>query len=200
MLYVIGYGELDKVPDDAIIINTTSRSKTWSKGLSPFFLGPCEMYNGLIAKNVECGYQFSKIYTEHVDLNGNIKPEYYEWRNNGYNLDKAVRYPMGKGRKPLYSFWDGKKLDYIDNRKQIYLPLYSKAVVKSDAFKQLKELYLTTDKDIYLQDFDGYLFPTKNCNSFKQVINNPNKKCGHAFIIWLLLQRIKPNRTTDNLF
>jgi hypothetical protein len=63
---------------------------------------------------------------------------------------------MGRNRKPLYSYWDGQKLDYIEARKKIYIPLYSRGVIKTDAFKQLLELYKTTDKDIYLVDFDGY--------------------------------------------
>jgi hypothetical protein len=33
-------------------INTTSRSGNWSKGLSPFFLGPVDLYGGHTAKNV----------------------------------------------------------------------------------------------------------------------------------------------------
>jgi len=35
-----------KLPEDAIIINTTSRSSNWSRGLSPFFLGPIYLYDG----------------------------------------------------------------------------------------------------------------------------------------------------------
>ena len=45
----------DKFPDDDYqIINTTSRSTNWSKGLSPFFLGPCEL-GEIKSKNVENG-------------------------------------------------------------------------------------------------------------------------------------------------
>jgi len=31
---------------------------------------------------------------------------------------------MGRGVKPLYSLWDGKKLGYIEARIAIYDPLY----------------------------------------------------------------------------
>lgn len=42
-----------KAPDGATVINTTSRSTAWSSGLSPFFLGPVDLYWGHVAKNVE---------------------------------------------------------------------------------------------------------------------------------------------------
>jgi hypothetical protein len=50
MLYICG--PRDK-PKNEIIINTTSRSNNWSRGLSPFFLGAVELYGDYIAKNVE---------------------------------------------------------------------------------------------------------------------------------------------------
>lgn len=53
-VYVVSFQ--DNIPQDtppAVIINTTSRSKNWSRELSPFVLGPVDLYAGLIAKNVE---------------------------------------------------------------------------------------------------------------------------------------------------
>ena len=67
-VFVTGFNE--KVPSDAVIVNTTSRSNDWSKGLSPFFLGPVDLYAGLSAKNVENAWQFAKVYPQHVDING----------------------------------------------------------------------------------------------------------------------------------
>ncbi len=34
-------------------INTTSRSKTWNRGLSPFFCGPVDLYSGFVEQVVE---------------------------------------------------------------------------------------------------------------------------------------------------
>lgn len=51
MIYVIG--PQNKAPDDAVVINTTSRSANWSKGLSPFFLGPVKLYGDYVSQNVE---------------------------------------------------------------------------------------------------------------------------------------------------
>jgi hypothetical protein len=93
---------------------------------------------------------------------------------------------MGKGRSPEYSYWDGKKLDYINARKKIYIPIYSRSVVKSDAFKKLLDLYEKEERDIYLMDFDGYNHIKMN-KSMDQVINDPKMKMGHAFVIHALL-------------
>eukprot|EP00455_Lapot_gusevi_P004593 TRINITY_DN11892_c0_g3_i3.p2 TRINITY_DN11892_c0_g3~~TRINITY_DN11892_c0_g3_i3.p2 ORF type:complete len:114 (-),score=12.54 TRINITY_DN11892_c0_g3_i3:137-478(-) len=50
-----------------VIVNTTSSSKTWSKGLSPFFVGPIPLYDEFVAQNMENAWQYSKVYSCHVD-------------------------------------------------------------------------------------------------------------------------------------
>lgn len=45
-----------------------------------------------------------------------------------------MRFPRGRGAKPLYSYWNGKKMSYIEARHQIYAPLYSNAVEKTIAY------------------------------------------------------------------
>ncbi len=189
MLYVVGYR--DKVPDNSIVVNTTSKSKNWSKGLSPFFLPVEHLYNNHSAFNVENAWQFSKVYQEHLDSNGNITPEYFKWAQEGWDSKEAFRYPMGKGRTPLFSYWDGNRYDYITARKKIYAPIYSRAVQKTFAYSRLKTLYensIQQKVDIYLLDFDGYNH-IKEGLSFFDVINNPNRKMGHAFVLWYLLTK-----------
>lgn len=166
-------------------IDTTSRSKTWSRGLSPFFLGPCQLYDGYVARNVENAWQYSKVYAGHVDSEENPSQSYFDWAQAGWSRTRADRYPMGKGAKPLYSWWDGKKLDYVSARKKIYIPLYASAVLKSEAFAQLKKLYNETGH-IRLRDFDAYDYRAMG-QSLKDAMNNPVKKMGHAFVLALLL-------------
>lgn len=55
-LYVIGYKDLKWV-DEQRVINTTSHSNNFSKGLSPFNLGPVFLYNGYQSRNVENAWQ-----------------------------------------------------------------------------------------------------------------------------------------------
>ena len=96
---------------------------------------------------------------------------------------------MGKGLKPLYSYWkigdNYYKLDYIQARKLIYIPLYAKAVVKTDGFARLQDL-LKQGYNLALSDFDGYDNEFLNMN-IKQVVENPKKPMGHAFVLKMLL-------------
>lgn len=189
-LFVEAYKHRLDLPYDAIIIDTTSRSGSWTRGFSPFIIPGGHLYGNYYAKNVENAYQFSKCYSDFVDDDGNPSPEYFKWAEKGWNSSYAHRYPMGPKVKPLYSYWDGKKYNYVEARKKIYIPLYSRGCVKTEAFKKLLDIYRTTDKDIYLIDFDGYNHKEKGM-SLVDVANHPTKSMGHAFCVYDLLQRYK---------
>lgn len=182
---VIGFNDLKKYNVNHII-NTTSKSTNWTKGLSPFYVGPIPLYGGQVAKNVENAWQFAKVYSQHVDAQQNPTNDYFNWAKKGWQDTYAHRYPMGKGAIPLYSYWDGNKYGYIEARKKIYAPLYAKAVVKTKAFEQLVDLYLSGDT-FALLDFDGYDYLSLGM-SLKDVANNPTKKMGHAFVLAELLE------------
>ena len=173
-------------PENAEIVDTTSRSTNWSKGLSPFFLGPCPLYDNFIAKNVENAWQFSKVYSHHVGKDGNPTSDWWQWAVNGWSDDYAHRYPMGKGAVPLYSVWNHEKLGYIEARKAIYAPVYARAVQNTEAFKQLQELY-GSSKELVLLDFDGYDYLAAGM-SLTDVLNDPKRKMGHAFVLAALLE------------
>lgn len=182
MKNIIVYGPNDKnIPINAMRINTTSHSNDWSRGLSPFFLGPIWLYGNNSARIFENAYQYSKVYSIHTDALGNPSNEYFEWAKNGWNSNRAIRYPMGKGIKPKYMFWDDKKYNYVEGRINVYFPLYRDAVRKTEAFKILKQKYLNND-EIYLFDFDGYME-----NGLSKVILNSNKSMGHAFVLKSML-------------
>jgi hypothetical protein len=183
LITVIGYR--DPRPTDIPMIETTSHSKNWSRGLSPFFLGPCTLYNNYWSYTVENAWQYSKVYKEHMFM-GELSPDYFHWAIAGWSNPRANRYPMGKGAKPEFSFWDGKKYKYIEARKNIYIPLYSEAVKKSDAFKQLVIVY-KENKDICLLDFDGYNHLGLGM-TLEDVVENPNRTMGHAFVLAMLLE------------
>jgi hypothetical protein len=184
MIHIIGPGH--KAPAGAVEINTTSRSSNWSRELSPFFLGPVDLYGGYRSLNVENAWQFSKVYGYYLEEDGSIGERYFKWAQDGWNDKKAHRYPMGKGIVPLYSYWDRKLLTYVEARKEIYIPLYAGAVQKTYAFEKLKKMH-EEGANLYLWDFDGY--DHKVCNlSYDQVINNSDRKMGHAFVIAMLLE------------
>lgn len=185
-------GPKDPVDPDAI--NTTSRSSSWSRGLSPFFLGPVPLYTGSVvpeATNVENGWQFSKVYPIHISDNGDPTEAYFTWARAGWRAPRAFRYPMGKGARPEYSWWGGEKLPYLEARKRIYFPMYARAVVKSSAFKTLLEEYRARGH-ITLWDFDGYDHRALGM-TFDDVLACPTRTMGHAFILAMMLERFADN-------
>jgi hypothetical protein len=171
-------------------INTTSHSNDWSKGLSPFYLGPVWLYATYSAKSVENAWQYCKVYPQHVGPDGKPTKEYFDWAKAGWRDNYAHRYPMGKGAIPLYSYWAGKQLGYIEARKQIYAPLYADAVLKSEAYRRLEELYQTQER-LVLWDFDGYDY-LKLGKSLTEVMDDPSMKMGHAFVLAMLLTGERP--------
>jgi hypothetical protein len=183
MIYIIGPKDKGMYPN---IINTTSRATKWSRKLSPFLLGPVTLYDDYEAQNVENGWQYSKLYAEYADGKGEPTADYWKWAEQGWAQSVARRYPMGKGKKPLCSLWKGEKLTYIEARKKIYIPMYAEAVKDTETFKHLKNAYMTLG-DITLWDFDGYDFRAMKRN-YDDVINDPEKKVGHSFVLAMLLE------------
>jgi len=182
MIFVCG--PQTRIPTGVEIINVTSHSKDFGVSLSPFHLGPVKLYDGYVSINVENAWQYAKVYGRHVK-DGEPVPEYFEWAKQGWDNPRAVRYPMGKGAVPQYSYWAGKKLGYVEARKIIYYPLYERAARNSGAFDKLKEKYEELNKsfrDLWLWDFDGF-----NHREFgmtlQDVVNRPERKMGHAFVL-----------------
>ena len=96
--------------------------------------------------------------------NNRLLPDYFEWRNQGFQNKYAIRYPAGYSRKDKVLFAvkesnlkeflnEEDKLDYIQSRKEIYLPEYCKSVRKSPYFQELKEMM--EKEDIIITECDG---------------------------------------------
>lgn len=184
---VIVIGPRDKRPPKGeVVINTTSRSNDFGKELSPFFLGPVRLYDGIESKNVENAWQYSKVYAEHVGEDGLPTDRWATWAYNGFRKQRADRYPMGKGAVPEFSFWREEKLSYIEARRRIYIPLYAKSVKNTEAFAKLRRLYRELDT-LYLWDFDGYDHRAKGL-TLLEVMNRPDLKMGHGFVLAMMLQ------------
>ena len=168
-----------KIPSGYKVIDTTSSSGEFRE-LSPFVL-PAPP-----AKNLENLWQFSKVYKKQImPIDGYPDASWYKWRDAGYDNDRAIRYPMGKGAIPEYSLWDGEKLSYINARKIIYAPEYARNVAKTNSFSRLQAVYLTTP-NLVLLDYDAYDHQSLGM-SLKDVMNNPTKKMGHAFVLMMML-------------
>lgn len=133
---------------------------------------------------MENAWQYSKVYKKHISENGWPNEAWKAWAKLGFENTKAVRYPMGRGAVPEFSYWNGERFSYTEARKHIYLPLYMAAVNK-DAFLELCKLYETYRK-LFLWDFDGYNRKFFNMSP-DDVLNSPDRKMGHAFVIERML-------------
>lgn len=166
-------------------VNCTSTGK---KQLSPFYLGPCSLYDDRASLRMENAWQYSKVFAQHVGKDGNPTKEYFDWAAAGWASRKAVRHPMGKGTKPVFYWWDGEKLDRINARKRIYIPLYSERVVKTQCFSELQSKWEDVQshegRTLYLMDFDAYPYEDM---TFSEVLNNSEKSMGHGFVLAMLL-------------
>src|SRR5690606_35543586 len=119
------------------------------------------------------------------DENGDPTDEYFKWAQIGFLTQKGIRYPLGKDAKPLYSYWNGEKLNHIQARKKIYIPAYTAAVGKTQAFEQLITFY-KQKKNIELWDFDGYDHDAEGM-TLEDVIINSSRSFGHAFVLKMML-------------
>lgn len=199
---IIVYGERDEIPENSLIVNPTSRSRDeWSKALSPFFLGPIPLYGtNKPAHNLENAWQYAKVYQEHArsakipDAPPEKQPPpsaaYFAWAKAGWDDVKPQRFPMGRGAIPLYSYWNGEQLGYVEARHKIYAPLYAAAVEKTDAWVRMKNLYEKAKREgrtLAIFDFDGH--NSLEClGSYEQVFYNHQMKMGHGFVLAMMLE------------
>lgn len=171
-------------PYRGIEIDTTLNSGKFRE-LSPFVLGPIKTYiPGIYSQNFENLWQFSKVYKEHLE-GGEPGFKWRWWRNEGWENPIAIRYPMGKGRKPEYSYWNGEHLGYIEARKKIYAPIYAEYVAGTKSYRILEGIY-QSGTTLVLKDYDAYDH-LKLGMTLVDVINNPDKKMGHAFVLAMML-------------
>lgn len=197
-IVVVGPKDRRKTLAGEQLVNTTSHaSNDWQRGLSPFFLGPCPLYDGRAAMRMENAWQFSKVFQAHADSDGMPLESYWKWAEAGWRSEFAHRYPMGKGSKPLYLLWEGERLGYVEGRLRVYWKLYRDAVRLSPAFEQLKALH-ASGVQLVLFDFDGYDHEAMGMR-LGQVLLNDTRPMGHAFVLKSMLLFGEKVEATDVL-
>lgn len=202
-----GKGSLESQLDEAakglefVRIDCTSNNPdpVMSQGLSPFYLGPVACYDGLVSQTFEYAWQCAKVYPWMMTPDGNPSERYFAWRDamwgkKDFASKIDIRFPAGKGnvRKCRYAWWkvDGEfqKLNYISARKHIYIPLYARTVVRTEAYSRLVALR-NSGKNLMLIDFDGYNLHHPHYGlSYNDIIHCPILKMGHGFVLAMLLE------------
>jgi hypothetical protein len=155
-------------------------------GINPFLIGPCAMYDGHTAMVMENAWQYSKVYKEHADQHGNPTDRYWQWARAGWANPTSVRYPMGRGRAPLYCLWEGDRLGYVESRKRIYGPLFVRAAQQTESYARLREIHEECEH-LYIRDWDGWNMQRHGMTSLTQIINQTRRKMGHGFFLKAML-------------
>lgn len=155
----------------------------------------------------------------HIDDNGNLTDEYWKWRMSGKNNPEPVRAPVGwkhlkncvfalEKDEPIS---DGNpKLNYIEARYKIYLPIYMNAVIKEPKFRDLRNRWLNGE-NLLIIEVDGPHQESLNYYKDKYqvgddfiendsveatetnltiLINDPKHPFGHGYCLaWTLSQK-----------
>lgn len=202
-----GKGSFESQLDEAakglefVRIDCTSNNPdpVMSQGLSPFYLGPVACYDGLMSQTFEYAWQCAKVYPWMMTPDGNPSEKYFAWRDAMWGKKDVaskidIRFPAGKGnvRKCRYAWWkvngEFQKLNYISARKHIYIPLYAKTVVRTEAYSRLVALR-DSGKNLMLIDFDGYNLHHPHYGlTYNDVVHCPLLKMGHGFVLAMLLE------------
>jgi hypothetical protein len=83
---------------------------------------------------------------------------------------------------PMYSYWKGKKLSYLEARREIYCPLYAELAKKTKAWRELKELYDSGVK-IQILGYDGYDY---TCKTLKECFLDQTRPFGHVRSVFVV--------------
>lgn len=168
--------------------------------ITPYYLKDKE---GHIFENI---WQFSKVYNfvdaqhevkagkviwshpaETHTVNGQLTPEFWAWRKEGWNNPYAVRFPNGyHGRHLcLCALWceNGAwiALPYIPARKKIYCKVYAELVQATEAYTMLKTLH-DSGRGLQICEMDvrpGLI----TAEVLRQELNNPKEPFGHGYVL-----------------
>jgi hypothetical protein len=149
--------------------------------LSPMLLGPVPLYAGLWSRTMENAWQYAKVYRQHA-CGG-----YWPWALAGWGSQRAERYPMGRGARPLHALWAGDELGYTAARRRIYIPLYAQAVrmYQLPLFLELQQA--ARAGDIVLADFDAYDHRALGY-SWDDVMNDESRRMGHGMVLAAMIE------------
>lgn len=189
------------IPDEfegAEDVDVTSYSQS---PLSPFLIGGTHASDvnsrpGVWYHNFENMWQYSKVYRflGHIQEDGGVSDEWYKWSDQGAKEHRANRYPAGRGAKPEFLMWQGRKLSYVAARKLVYLPKYMECIrANPSAYTEFNRLHdiIQDGGLLVLRDFDCYA--VKGKYPWQDMIDNPHRKFGHGLALAHALERSSLN-------
>ena len=99
------------------------------------------------------------------------------------------RYPGSKGKRVLYAEWNGNQYNYVESRKQVYVPEYYALIKDKPSIAKYQQL-LQQGTNIVVYDFDG----PRNADGRPQCIevstafyiekiNDTTHPFGHGYVV-----------------
>lgn len=190
--------------EGAVSIDVTSASmkrlgasRVPASTLSPFRLGPVfDQEANMRAELFENRWQYGKMWAkaDHIQPDGQPTARWFEFRRKGY----ASRVPK---RRPLpakeYGFassarYNGRLYDYVDSRKEIYVPEYAALVRDAPAVQEMRAM-LAEGTSLLILDNDA---PPKTRwpegremtqEMWNEMIDDPSLPFGHGYVVAALL-------------
>jgi hypothetical protein len=189
-------GKWAESPDDCVIVNATSMQGKNNKNRRDF--SPMTFKNYKDFPNFEAYWQSRRIY-EDLDYEKCLK----WWKSI---KEPKRRYPNSKNKKVKYARFldnDDVKLNYIESRKQIYVPEYYELTKNTEMALYYKN-ELENGKNIVVYDLDGPRLsdgtPTCleiNIESLKQKINDQSYPFGHGYVVASIIAGINVSSYID---
>lgn len=109
------------------------------------------------------------------------------------------RYPKSKGHQVLYADFNGEQLDYVESRKQIYVPEYFNLIKDREMTNHWRQ-YVLDGNDVVVYDFDGPRLPNNNVTCLpvtldllKEKILHTQHPFGHGIIVGGYLAGFTPD-------
>ena len=126
----------------------------------------------------------------------------YGWWWNQRGPKPKRKYPAGKGKRVLHAIFDhiDEPLDWVDSRKQVYVPEYY-SMIKDREMTKVHRKQVLEGQDIIVYDMDG---PRDKNGSpitveislpmLYEWINQENYPFGHGFVVAATLAGITPDQ------
>jgi len=122
------------------------------------------------------------------------------WNNERFNVNHPdfkdykgiLRHPVSRLPRakekcsPTFVWWNGRRISYLEGRKEVYGKFYTDLIVSTEAFRHLKDMY-DRGENIALFDFDG----TDHVGlgrSYESLLNDPGRPFGHGLLLCMLLE------------
>lgn len=156
--------------------------------LSPLLIGPVGDFE--IFENY---WQYGKVWKHHLKENGRISEDWWKFHLSGESLEKGRRRPLGKqyGRT-VTSFYNMRYYEYIESRKEIYVPIYTNLIENTRSMNSLIRL-ARSGENIMILDGDGpprEIYPNGAAMTdelWNTMIEDEKYSFGHGYVVAKLL-------------